>query len=192
MAYRLRHGQTFLYDDSSDDIVGIRDIDGSEFLWARKPELGVFFDTSNQAAFGGFVSTMFFNTAVIERGVRLVSDLTSKFYVDRAGLYNWQLSVHLHNTDSQAHFFELWGRKNGSDIANSRFIYTVPSSHGGKPGTLIPSQNFYLQLAAGDYVQIMWATDDAKVTIAYHAAETGPPALPAAPSLLLTVNRIDD
>ena len=38
----------------------------------------------------------------------------------------------------------------------------------------------------------MWATDDAEVTIAYHAAETGPPALPAAPSLLLTVNRIDD
>lgn len=189
MAYHLRHGQTFLYDEN-DDIVGIRDIDGSEFLWARKPELGVFFDTSNQAAFGGFVSTMFFNTAVIERGVRVVD--SSKFYVDRAGLYNWQLSVHLHNTDSQAHFFELWGRKNGDDIANSRFIYTVPSSHGGKPGTLIPSQNFYLQLAAGDYVQIMWATDAAEVTIAYHAAETGPPALPAAPSLLLTVNRIDD
>lgn len=188
---KLRHGQTFLYDDN-DDIVGIRDIDGSEFYFARKPDLGVFFDTSNQSAFGGFVSTMFFNTAVIERGVRLVNSLTSKLYVDRAGLYNWHLSVHLHNTDSQAHFFELWGRKNGVDIPNSRFIYTVPSSHGGQPGTIIPSQNFWLQLAAGDYVEIMWMSDNAGVTIAYHAAEEGPPAKPAAPSLLLTVDRIDD
>ena len=189
MSYKLRHGQTFLYESATNDIVGVRDIDGSEFLWARKPELGVFFDTSNQADGSGAVP-MEFDTAVIERGVRLVD--SSKFYVSRAGLYNWHLSVHLHNTHSQAHFFEMWGRKNGSDIANGRFIYTVPSSHGGEPGTLIPSQNFYLQLAAGDYVQMMLSTDAVSVTIAYHAAEVGPPAKPAAPSLLLTVNRVDD
>lgn len=186
---KLRHGQTFLYDDTSDDIVGIRDIDGSEFYFARKPDVGVFMDLGNQTDGSGAVA-LEFDTAVIERGVRLVDG--NKVYVDRAGLYNWHLSVHLHNAAAQAHFFELWGRKNNSNIPNSRFKYSVPSSHGGSPGTLIPSQNFWLQLAAGDYVQIMWATDDAEVTIAYHAAETGPPALPAAPSLLLTVNRIDD
>lgn len=188
MAYHLRHGQTFLYDEN-DDIVGIRDIDGSEFLWARKPELGVFFDASNQTDGSGAVP-LEFDTAVIERGVRLVD--SSKFYVDRPGLYNWHLSVHLHNADSQAHFFELWGRKNNADIPSSRFIYTVPSSHGGEPGTLIPSQNFWIQMEAGDYVEILWTSDNAGVTIAYHAAEVGPPAKPAAPSLLLTVNRVDD
>lgn len=185
---KLRHGQTFLYDDA-DDIIGIRDIDGSEFLFARKPDLGVFMDLGNQTDGSGAVP-MEFDTVVVERGVRLVG--TNTIRVERAGLYNWHLSVHLHNDDSQAHYFELWGRKNGSDIANSRFIYSVPSSHGGSPGTIIPSQNFWLQLAAGDEVQILWATDDAEVTIAYHAAEAGPPAKPAAPSLLLTVNRIDD
>lgn len=185
---KLRHGQTFLYDDN-DDIVGIRDIDGSEFYFARKPDLGVFLDLGNQTDGSGSLP-MEFDTVAITRGVRLVD--STKIYVDRAGLYNWHLSVHLHNTDSQAHFFELWGRKNGVDIPNSRFIYTVPSSHGGQPGTIIPSQNFWLQLAAGDYVEIMWMSDNAGVTIAYHAAEEGPPAKPAAPSLLLTVDRIDD
>jgi hypothetical protein len=185
---KLRHGQTFLYDDN-DDIIGIRDIDGSEFLFARKPDLGVFMDLGNQTDGSGAVA-MEFDTAVIERGVTLVDG--NKIRVSRAGLYNFQVSVHLHNADSQAHFFELWGRRNTADIANSRFIYTVPSSHGGEPGTLIPSQNFWLQLEAGDQVQILWATDDADVTIAYHAVEVGPPAKPAAPSLLLTVNRIDD
>jgi len=185
---KLRHGQTFLYDDN-DDIVGVRDIDGSEFYFARKPDLGLFFDTTNQTDGSGALPVTFSTTAV-SRGVRLVD--SSDIYVDKAGLYNWQLSVHLHNTDSQAHYFELWGRKNGVDIPSSRFIYSVPSSHGGSPGTIIPSQNFWLQLLAGDYVQIMWATDNVGVTIAYHAAETEPPAKPGAPSLLLTVDRIDD
>jgi hypothetical protein len=111
----------------------------------------------------------------------------TQIQVDRDALYEWQLSVHLHNSDSQAHRFELWGRVNGADIANSRFIYSVPSSHGGDPGALIPSQNFWLALKAGDYVEILWETDDAAVTIAYHAAETGKPV---SPSLLLTVKEI--
>ena len=186
---KLRHGTTFLYDDTSDDIVGIRDIDGSEFYFARKPDVGVFMDLGNQTDGSGAVP-MEFDTVVMSRGVRLVD--STKIYVDRAGLYNWHLSVHLHNTAAQAHFFELWGRKNNVAIPNSRFKYSVPSSHGGNAGTLIPSQNFWLQLAAGDYVEILWETDDAEVTIAYHAAEEGPPAKPAAPSLLLTVNRLDD
>ena len=83
--------------------------------------------------------------------------------------------------------FELWGKKNNADIENSRFIYSVPSSHGGNPGSLIPSQNFWLSLSAGDYVQIFWLAGDADVTIAYHPVEGGKPV---APSLLLTVKEV--
>jgi hypothetical protein len=63
----------------------------------------------------------------------------------------------------------------------------VPSKHGSTPGALIPSQNFWLALKAGDYVQILWETDNAAVTITYHAAEEGKPV---SPSLLLTVKEI--
>lgn len=184
MSVRQRSNSAFLYDAATSDIVGVRDPDGSEFYWARAPRLGLFFDTSSQTDGSGAVP-MEFNTQAISRGVSLADD--SKIYVDRAGIYEFQLSPHIHNADSQAHTFELWGRLNGSDIANSRFIYSVPSSHGGTPGALIPSQNFWLQLEAGDYVQIMWATDDANVTIAYHTAEAGKPV---SPSLLLTVKEI--
>jgi hypothetical protein len=175
---------TFLYDTDTGDIVGVKDPDGSEFLWVRAPRLGLFFDTSGQTDGSGAVP-MAFGTQALSRGVTVVD--SSKIYVDRAGLYEFQLSSHIHNTDSQAHTFELWGRLNGADIANSRFIYSVPSKHGGTPGALIPSQNFWLSLSAGDYVQVMWATDNAAVTIAYHAAEAGKPV---SPSLLLTVKEI--
>lgn len=184
MATKLRTGSTFLYDEATDDIVGLRDPDGSELYFQRVPRLGAFFATTTQTDGSGPVA-MAFNTQAVSRGVSLRS--ASQIQVDRSGLYEWQLSVHLHNADNQAHGFELWGRINGTDIANSRFIYTVPASHGGKPGTLIPSQNFWLPLQAGDYVEIVWVTDSANVTIAYHAAEEG---LPIAPSLLLTVKEI--
>lgn len=181
---RLRSNSTFLYDDVTSDIVGVRDPDGSEFYWARAPRIGLFFDTSTQTDGSGAVA-MQFNTQAISRGVTLVDG--SKIYVNRAGIYEFQLSTHIHNDDSQAHFFELWGKLNNQDIDNSRFIYSVPSSHGGSPGALIPSQNFWLSLNAGDYVQIMWATDSEDVTIAYHVAEAGKPV---SPSLLLTVKEI--
>lgn len=184
MSVRQRSGSAFLYDESSADIVGVRDPDGSEFFWARAPRLGAFFDTTTQTDGSGAVA-MTFNTQAISRGVSVVDG--SKIYVDRSGLYEFQLSTHIHNSDSQAHIFELWGRVNGQDIANSRFIYSVISSHGGSPGALIPSQNFWLNLNAGDYVQVMWEADNAAVTIAYHAAE---PPKPVSPSLLLTVKEI--
>jgi len=184
MSVRQRSGSAFLYDESSADIVGVRDPDGSEFFWARTPRLGAFFDTTTQTDGSGAVA-MTFNTQAISRGVTVVDG--SKIYVDRAGLYEFQLSPHIHNTDSQSHTFSLWGRLNGQDIASSRFIYSVPSSHGGSPGALIPSQNFWLNLNAGDYVQVVWESNSTDVTIAYHAAESGKPV---SPSLLLTVKEI--
>ena len=177
----LRHGTPFIYDDAG-DIAGLRDPDGSELYLV--PRLGVFFDTSTQTDGSGAVS-MTFGATGLSRGVSLKT--SSQIQVDRDGVYEWQLSTHIHNSDSQAHTFELWGRVNGVDIDNSRFIYSVPSSHGGAPGTLIPSQNFWLALKTGDYVEIRWATDNAAVTIAYHAAEEGKPV---SPSLLLTVKEI--
>lgn len=178
---KLRHGTPFIYDDAG-DIAGLRDPDGSELYLV--PRLGVFFDTSNQTDGSGAVP-MTFGTQALSRGVTVAD--SSKIYVDRDGIYEWQLSTHIHNADSQAHLFELWGRVNGVDIANSRFIYSVPAKHGSHPGAIIPSQNFWLSLKAGDYVQIMWQGETADITIAYHAAEVGKPV---SPSLLLTVKEI--
>ena len=179
---QLRHGTPFLYDDDTRDIVGLRDPDSSELYLV--PNIGVMFAASTQTDGSGAVP-MSFDVQPISRGITLAEG--SKVYVDRTALYEWHLSVHVHNGASQAHTFELWGRVNGTDIPNSRFIYSVPPKHGSTSGAIIPSQNFWLAQNAGDYVQIMWATDNPLVTIAYHAAETGKPV---SPSLLLTVKEI--
>ena len=184
----MRNWHRFLYDDVTHDLVGYKDDDGGELYFQRVPHVGHFVDMANQ--FDDDAPTaMNFGTTVLSRGVSLVGTDTIK--VSRAALYNWHLSVHLHNEDSQEQLFEMWGRLNGDDIPGSRFIYSVPSKHGLTPGTIIPSQNFFLDLNANDEVQIVWTTDDAvNVSIAYHSAETGASPKPAAPSLILTVNEV--
>lgn len=186
MARQKYQGAPWLYDEVTGDIVGVKDPDGSEFYFQRAPSIGLFYDTTDQT-YGAGATSMKFNTAPIERGVRVVGG--DKIYVDRAGIYNWQISVQLENTDNQAHSFDLWGRKNGVDIPESNTSYTVPSSHGGAPGRVVPALNFWMELAVGDYVQVMWYTDNSNVHIEYTGAQTSP-VRPATPSIILTVNEV--
>ena len=186
MAARIRSNSAFLVDEATGDIVGIKDLDGSEFYWARDPRIGLFFDTTDQTD-GSGATAMTFNNAPIQRGVRVVNG--SKIYVDRAAVYNWQISVQLANTDSQAHSFDLWGRKNGVDIPASNTSYSVPSSHGGASGRIVPALNFWMELDAGDYVEVMWYADSNQVRIEY-TAEQELPTRPAIPSIILTVNEV--
>lgn len=187
MTARQRYGGApWLYDEATGDLVGVKDPDGSEFYWQRVPRIGLFYDTTDQTD-GLGATAMTFNTTAIERGIRVVDG--SKIYVDRAGIYNWQISVQLNNTDSQAHSFDIWGRKNGVDIPESNTSYTVPSSHGGAPGRVVPALNFWMELAAGDYVEVMWFVDNSLVTIQYTGVQASPDR-PATPSIILTVNEV--
>jgi hypothetical protein len=46
-----------------------------------------------------------------------------------------------------------------------------------------------MELAAGDYVQVMWYVNNAQVRIEYTGVQTSP-ARPATPSIILTVNEV--
>ena len=175
----------FLYNSNTGDMCGFKDPDGSEQFFAFAPRLGFFYSTQDQT--DGGATPLTFNNSALSRGVSIVS--SSSIQVDRSGLYMFQLSMQIQNSDNQAHSFDLWGVLNGEIIANSNFSYSVPASHGGAPGRLVPSQNFILPLNAGDLVQIHWTTDNASVTLQTTAAQTGP-TRPVTPSLLLTVQEL--
>ena len=188
MARQLRANSYFLHDETTGDIVGFKDPDGSETIFARAMRSGAFFDSTDQTD-EDTPTVMSFSTATLQNGVTLVEG--TKVTVDRTAWYSFQLSAHIHNADSQAHFLELWGKLNDEDIPSSRFKYSVPSSHGGQDGSLGVYQGFDLNLTAGDEVSIVWTTDDAEnVTIAKHDAETGENPKPAAPSLMLHVHEV--
>ncbi len=122
----------------------------------------------------------------------------SKLVVTYDGRYNIQFSAQLVNTDSQIHDLDIWFRKNGvlsssADLANSNSRYSVPNRHGGIDGNLIAALNFFIDLAAGEYIEIMWHTFDISTTIqslpAVAASGTSP-AVPASPSVIATVSYV--
>jgi len=115
-------------------------------------------------------------------------------HVDRTGIYNVQFSIQFTNTDSQAHNTWVWLKKNGSDLAGTASKFDVPSSHGSSDGYLIAACNFFIELAAEDYIALWWATSQAKVGatdgvyIEKYDAAVSPFAVPAVPSVVLTLS----
>lgn len=110
----------------------------------------------------------------------------SKVTVAQSGLYNIQFSAQFTNTDSQAHDIDVWVKKNDVSIADSNTVYTIPSSHGGVPGRSGITLNYFVELLADDYIEIVWHTSNSAVYIEYIAAQTNP-VRPTTPSVILTV-----
>lgn len=102
---------------------------------------------------------------------------TSRIITANAGLYNFVLSVQITSTNSSQKAVRVWLRKNGTtDVPNSARIATTNLNN----GYLVVTINDVLSLLAGDYIEVMFATDDVNISVATVAATAFAPAAPAA------------
>lgn len=116
------------------------------------------------------------------------NDGTDGIAVSYSGIYNYQFSVQLKNTDSQIHSAWIWLRVNGVDVAGTGSKFDVISSHGGTPGYIIAACNFYVELNANDTVEMWAAASNTAVTFEAEPASTSPFAMPAIPSVVATLS----
>jgi hypothetical protein len=130
---------------------------------------------------------MTFTTVDYANGVSLVSG--SRLFVSRTGIYNLQFSAQFANTDATEYDVDIWFRRNGVDIPASNSVYTVPKKHGGGDGHIIAALNFYVQLSAGDYVEIIWRTANTAVFLEARPAGVTP-TRPSIPSVIATINYV--
>jgi hypothetical protein len=143
-------------------------------------------DTTTQtAAAADTAYVITFDTADVTDGVTLVS--ASQITVPMPGVYNLQWSGQFVNTDSQIHDVDIWLRKNGTDIPGTNGRVSVPNRHGSIDGSVLPAWNYFLDLNANDYIQLMWATTSTTVSLQYTAAAS---PHPATASVIVTINRI--
>ena len=146
---------------------------------------GAFQDSTDQSiATTTATANITLNTTDYSLGTSIVDSYKVK--VDYSGLYNIQFSFQFVNTETSIQDIDIWFRKNGSDIAGSNSKFSVPNSHGGTPGHLIASLNYYLELAKNDYVHVAWATTSTNVTLEQLPTQTNP-TRPATPSAILTI-----
>lgn len=115
------------------------------------------------------------------------NDGTDGIAVEVGGIYNYQFSVQFKNTDTQIHSAWIWLRINNVDVAGTNSKFDVIASHGGVPGYIIAACNFYVQLAANDYVSMYAAVNNTAITMEADIAQTSPFAMPAIPSVVATL-----
>jgi hypothetical protein len=183
---KLRHGQPFLYDDDSEDIVGLRDIDGSELYLV--PHTGTWYDLDDQTAAADTRTLMTFDTVGFERGITLSN--STRLNISRRATYNVQFSAMFSNPEAAAYAVSVWLSVNGVDAPDSCTDITVPAKHGQANGKAVAAWNFFVDLNPRDYVELVWSTPYATVFIEHAHARTGP-VRPAVPSVILTINEIN-
>jgi len=150
---------------------------------------GAFQDSTNQTAASTTAAyAITLNTTDYSNGVYVSN--SSRVNVRNAGVYNLQFSIQFKNTTNSSQDVDVWFRKNGTDIANSNSRFGVSArKSSGDPSHFIGALNYFIELAAGDYLEMMWRVSDTGVSIEAFAAGTSP-TRPSVPSVITTVNYI--
>jgi hypothetical protein len=130
---------------------------------------------------------MTLDTTDYSNGVTLSN--SSRMNVKNAGTYNFQWSGQFNNTDSQIYDVSVWLRKNGSDVAGSTGFISVPNSHGGVDGRAIVGWNYFLELAANDYIELWWSATNTSISLQHLPTQTSP-TRPSTASLITTLNLV--
>jgi len=139
-----------------------------------------------QTAVTNTATVLTFNTNDFLNGFTVVSG--SRITPVYAGLYNFQFSVQLQNLANSTEDVYIWLRQNGVDIVGSTgFVGMAPRKSAGNPYHDIKGWNYFVSMAVGDYIQIIWSTTNGTdVTIPYKAA-SGTPTKPSTQSVVATM-----
>ena len=126
----------------------------------------------------------------------ITGDLPSKIVVSQDGLYDIQFSAQFVNTTNDTQTASVWFRKNGTDVTGSNTQFGVkPRKSTGDPSQFVAALNYFIDLAKDDYVEIMWRVTDSGVSLEHFNAITASgttPAIPATPSIILTVTFVSN
>ena len=117
-----------------------------------------------------------------------VSLASNRITVAQSGIYNVQFSLQFENTHTSIVNTWVWLRKNGVDVTGTASTWAVVSAHGGIHGYAIGACNFYLDMAAGDYLELVVAADDVGINLEAYTAATSPFVRPSVPSSVVTVS----
>ena len=151
---------------------------------------GSFYDTTTQTIASTTIAyAITLDSTGLSSDVSLVSPGSSKIKVSQAGTYNVQFSAQAVNTAVQDHDIQIWIRLNNADVPYTTGFVSVPSTHGGVDGHIIASWNYFLALAADDYIEFFWQGSNTALSLTSYPAGTTP-ITPYTPSMIVTVIRV--
>jgi hypothetical protein len=147
----------------------------------KRARYGSFYDTTTQTATAiNTAKAITFNNTDLSNGV-FIGSPTSRIIVDSEGVYNFDTSFQLDKTAGGTGIFDFWFRLNGVDVPDSCSRIRIQ----GNNAEIFSSLNYFFNLKANDYVELMFAVDDLSVEITAFPAAAPHPGIP---SIILTVN----
>jgi hypothetical protein len=139
--------------------------------------------TADQTGNVAAATAVTFNTDLTGTGVSVASSTQITFTA--AGTYMLSPSIQFANSAASDYTATIWFRKNGTNIANSATIISIPKAADG--GAAVFSLSFFDTVTAGQYIEIMWLPSNIAVTIEHTAIGAIAPAIP---SIICPVMRI--
>lgn len=129
-----------------------------------------------------------FSATDVADGVVLANN--SQLVMPNTGIYNLQFSAQLRNIENTQEIATIWFRINGTDVPNSATNVTVPARKSANIyGYAVAAWNIFLDMTAGQYVEIVWLPAIATMSVEALPASLSP-AYPAIPSVIATVNQV--
>lgn len=144
----------------------------------------------------GGVGTYRVNISQTVASTAIAGELPSKLTVAQDGIYNVQFSAQFVNTTNDRQEIDIWFRVNGVDVPKSNSQYGIAQRKAsGVFSRLIAAINFFLELDATDYVEIMWRVSDSGVSLEHFPAVVASgttPAIPSTPSTIATLTFVSN
>ena len=147
--------------------------DGGKFLYMPR---GLFYSTTDQAAVATNTGyPVEFENTYIGNGVSIAGADNTQITVTADGIYNFQVTLQTAHTNSSDVKITTWINKNGTDVA-----------YGGQEQTIKGNSNqpvfwnFSIDLTAGQYIEMYWATADLALSLDSTAPTSPHPGIPSA------------
>ena len=155
---------------------GVQGLMGTNGAGGAVGYYGSFYSTQDQAALTTNTETLFtYNNTSLSSGVSIVSSTQITFANTGRYALNFSSQWFYGGGGGTGETVDVWLKKNGTSIPDSNTKYLVPSNLDYN----VSSLDFLLDLTAGDYIEIAWATDNTNIIAEYDAAAAPHPATPS-------------
>lgn len=150
---------------------------------------GLFFSTVDQTI--TVINTGYpidFQTTYLSNAVYINAGTDSRVYVSVSGIYNFQFSGQLRSSNASSKQVYIWIIRDGTPIGYSTHQYSIAGSN----EHLNVSWNFNIDLQAGQYIELQWASDSTDVTLEAHAAAAPHPGISSAVMVVNFISPLPD
>lgn len=124
-----------------------------------------------------------FNQTYLESGFSINGASNSQITAIYSGVYNFQFTTQIVSSSASSKTVYLWISRNGTDLGYTAKDVILSGSADVNEATW----NFNLDLAAGEYVEMKWSSDDIDASLNSEAATSPHPGVASA---VVTINFI--